>query len=88
MSAEPVVCVYISLVALPTKKNEEICEHCGKDEKEVWIHFKAEKKYLVSDSEAQIIFKITQNTTTGNYIINHYLVQSLHLTRSLKSGEN
>lgn len=82
------LCVCISLMALPAKKNEDICKHSGKDEREVCIHFKVEKKCLVSDAEAPIIFKLSQNTTTGNYIINHYLVQSLHLMRSLKSGEN
>lgn len=51
MFVELVVCVYIFLVVLLIKKNEEICEYCGKDEKEVWIYFKVEKKYFVLDFE-------------------------------------
>lgn len=60
----------------------------GKRKEKPGFISKPEKKCFVSVSDAWILFKISQNTKAGNYIINHYLAQSLRLTRSLKSREN
>jgi hypothetical protein len=67
------------LLSSLASKEKILWEHSRKERKEKSGFISKLKECILADSKAWIIFKISQNTKTGNYLINHFPVQSLHL---------